>query len=139
MTATGDWRPPFQQRYTRTSPFGRRYHPIYKQWRLHTGQDLASLPGAGPVVAASSGTVISARETRVRQHRHPPHSGGIHPLRPPGQHRPKIRPGATVTIGQKLGVEGSTGASTGLHLHFQVEINGHRSTRCRSWPNAARR
>ena len=37
---------------------------------------------------------------------------------------PEIQPGATVTIGQKLGVEGSTGTSTGLHLHFQVEING---------------
>ncbi len=37
---------------------------------------------------------------------------------------PQIRPGATVTIGQQLGIEGSTGASTGLHLHFQVEING---------------
>ena len=89
VTATGDWRPPFQQRYTLTSPFGRRYHPIYKQWRLHTGQDLASLPGAGPVVAASSGTVISARtEPVVRQHRHPPpQRRHPHPLRASGQHR----------------------------------------------------
>src|SRR5215210_8335019 len=60
-TATGDWRPPFQQRYIRTSPFGRRYHPIYKEWRLHTGQDLASVPGGGVVVAAAAGTVASAR------------------------------------------------------------------------------
>jgi Transglycosylase SLT domain/Peptidase family M23 len=36
----------------------------------------------------------------------------------------RIRPGATVSIGQELGAEGSTGTSTGLHLHFQVEING---------------
>jgi hypothetical protein len=37
----------------------------------------------------------------------------------------KMRPGAVVAIGQRLGVEGSTGeATTGLHLHFQVEING---------------
>jgi cell wall-associated NlpC family hydrolase len=126
VAATAGWRPPFQQRYTLTSPFGLRYHPIYKQWRLHTGQDLASLPGAGPVVAASSGTVISARNE--------PAYGNIVTLRHSGNVRtryahlgsidPIIRPGAMVAVGQKLGVEGSTGASTGLHLHFQVEING---------------
>src|SRR5215218_4772818 len=65
VAAAGEWRPPFQQRYTPTSPFGRRYHPIFNQWRLHTGQDLASLRGAAPVVAASSGTVISARNGPV--------------------------------------------------------------------------
>src|SRR5688500_12347568 len=65
LTATGDWRPPFQQPYTRPSPSGRRYHPVFKQWRLHTGQDLASLAAAGPVVAASSGTVVSARNDRA--------------------------------------------------------------------------
>ena len=126
VTATGGWRPPFQQRYTLTSPFGRRYHPVFKQWRLHTGQDLTSLPGAGPVVAASAGTVISARAEPIY--------GNIVTLRHSGGIRTryghlasidaKIRSGATVTIGQKLGVEGSTGTSTGLHLHFQVEING---------------
>jgi hypothetical protein len=126
LTATGEWRPPFQQRYTRTSPFGRRYHPIFKQWRLHTGQDLASIPGAGPVVAASSGTVVSVGNHRAY--------GNIVTLRHSGRIRsryahlasidPKIQPGATVTIGQQLAVEGSTRASTGLHLHFQVEING---------------
>jgi hypothetical protein len=126
VTATGEWRPPFQQRYTRTSPFGRRYHPIFKQWRHHTGQDLTSLPGAGPVLAASSGTVISARAEPVY--------GNIVTLRHGGGIRtryghlasidPKIQSGATVTIGQQLGVEGSSGTSTGLHLHFQVEING---------------
>jgi hypothetical protein len=126
LTATGEWRPPFQQRYTLTSPFGRRYHPIYKKWRLHTGHDLVSLPGAGPVVAASSGTVISARTEPVY--------GNIVTLRHSGGIRtryahlasidPMIQSGATVAIGQKLGVEGSTGASTGLHLHFQIEING---------------
>ena len=89
VAATGEWRPPFQQRYTLTSPFGRRYHPIYKQWRLHTGQDLASLPGAGPVVAASSGTVISARtEPAYGNIVTLRHSGGIRTrYGAPGQHR----------------------------------------------------
>jgi hypothetical protein len=44
VASTGGWRPPFQQRYTRTSPFGRRFHPIYKEWRLHTGQTWPLFP-----------------------------------------------------------------------------------------------
>ena len=126
-TVGGDWRPPFQQRYTRTSPFGRRFHPIYKEWRLHTGQDLTSLPTAGSVVAAAAGTVASvgtggAYGNMVTLR----HAGGITTRY---AHLAtidrKMRPGAVVAIGQRLGVEGSTGeATTGLHLHFQVEING---------------
>jgi hypothetical protein len=125
-SAGGDWRPPFQQRYILTSPFGRRFHPIYKEWRLHTGQDLASLPGGGPVVAAAAGTVdrvgtggaygnsVTLRHPRGITTRYG-HLASIDK---------RIRPGAVVRIGQRLGVEGSTGASTGLHLHFQVQING---------------
>src|SRR5215211_7608523 len=126
-TVGGNWRPPFQQRYTRTSPFGRRFHPIYKEWRLHTGQDLASLPTAGPVVAAAAGTVASvgtggAYGNMVTLR----HAGGITTRYAHlASIDRKIRPGAVVAIGQRLGVEGSTGeATTGLHLHFQVEIDG---------------
>ena len=80
-----------------------------------------------------------ASDRRLRQHRHPPPRGRRrHPLRAPGQHRPQDPTREPrVSIGQRLGVEGSTGTSTGFHLHFQVEINGRRSTRCRSWPTAA--
>ena len=118
--------PPTTQRYTRTSRFGRRFHPIYREWRLHTGQDLAAVPGAGPVVAAAAGTVLSVGSRGAY--------GNMVALRHPGRITTryghlasidrKIRPGAVVAIGQRLGVEGSTGVSTGLHLHFQVEING---------------
>jgi Peptidase family M23/Transglycosylase SLT domain len=124
--ASGGWRPPFQQRYTLTSPFGRRFHPIYKEWRLHTGQDLASLPNAGPVVAAADGTVVSigtggAYGNMVTLR----HAGGITTRYGHlASIDRRIQPGALISIGQRLGVEGSTGASTGLHLHFQVEING---------------
>jgi cell wall-associated NlpC family hydrolase len=123
--ATGEWRPPFQQRYALTSAFGRRFHPIYKEWRLHTGQDLSSLPGAGPVVAAAAGIVISANWDRDY--------GNIVSLRHSNRvitrygHLASIDrdiiPGARIGIGQRVGIEGSTGTSTGLHLHFQVEVN----------------
>ena len=58
--ASGSWRPPFQQGYLLTSGFGMRFDPISHQWKLHTGQDLASQPGPGPVVAAAGGKVVSA-------------------------------------------------------------------------------
>jgi hypothetical protein len=41
------------------------FHPIYKEWRFHSGQDVASLPSAGPVVAAAEGTVISAHREPI--------------------------------------------------------------------------
>lgn len=61
MPGTGAWRPPFQQAYTVSARgFGEQFHPIYRQWRTHTGQDMVSQPGPGPVVAASAGTVVQA-------------------------------------------------------------------------------
>ena len=123
--ATGEWRPPFQQRYALTSAFGRRFHPIYKEWRLHTGQDLSSLPGAGPVVAAAAGIVISADWDRdygnIVSLRHG--DGVVTRYGHLASIDRDIVPGARVGIGQRIGIEGSTGTSTGLHLHFQVEVN----------------
>jgi Peptidase family M23/Transglycosylase SLT domain/NlpC/P60 family len=124
MPASGSWRPPFQQGYVRTSGFGMRFDPISHQWKLHTGQDLASQPGPGPVVAAAGGEVVSAGAMAgygnavVLQH-----SGGIRTLY---GHLASIDPktllGAAVATGQVLGVEGSSGASTGNHLHFEVIV-----------------
>ena len=116
-TASGPWRPPFQQGYVLTSGFGRRFHPIQHKWKLHTGQDLVSQPGPGPVVAAAGGKVVSAGTMAgygnavVLEH-----AGGVRTLY--GHLAgidPKIAPGATMVTGQVLGVEGSTGASTGNH------------------------
>ena len=48
LPATGQWRPPFQQAYTVSARgFGSQFHPIYQEWRAHTGQDMSSLPGPG--------------------------------------------------------------------------------------------
>jgi cell wall-associated NlpC family hydrolase len=122
--ASGSWRPPFQQAYVLTSGFGMRFDPINHQWKLHAGQDLASQPGPGPVVAAASGKVLSAGTIAgygnavVLQH-----SGGVRTLYGHlASIDPKMAPGSAVAIGQVLGVEGSTGASTGNHLHFEVIV-----------------
>jgi Peptidase family M23/Transglycosylase SLT domain/NlpC/P60 family len=124
MPASGSWRPPFQQGYALTSGFGMRFDPVNHQWKLHTGQDLVSQPSPGPVVAAASGKVVSAGalagygNTVVLQH-----SGGVRTLYGHlASIDAKIAPGRAVATGQVLGAEGSTGASTGNHLHFEVIV-----------------
>src|SRR5215218_2925806 len=93
VTATGDWRPPFQQRYIRTSPLGRRYHPIYRECRQHTGQDLASIPVASVRRESDYGNVITLR-----------HRGGITTRYAHlASIDRSIRPGPVI-IGQKLGM-----------------------------------
>jgi len=124
--ADGVWRPPFQQAYVRTSTFGMRFHPIRHVWKLHSGVDLAALPGPGPVVAVNAGTVTAAGVRGSYGNAvDVDHGGGItsryaHLARI----HPAIRPGAVVTTGQVLGLEGSTGASTGNHLHLEILTNG---------------
>jgi hypothetical protein len=122
--ASGSWRPPFQQGYVLTSGFGMRFDPISHQWKLHTGQDLVSQPGPGPVVAAAGGKVVSAGTMSgygnavVLEH-----SGGVRTLYGHlASIDPKIVSGLVVATGQVLGVEGSTGASTGNHLLFEVIV-----------------
>jgi cell wall-associated NlpC family hydrolase len=127
LPPTGAWRPPFQQAYA-VSPrgFGLEFHPIYHQWRQHTGQDMSSLPDPGPVVAAARGTITSAGPAGgygnlvVLDHgagvsTYYAHLASI---------SPDITPGAPVWMGQQLGVEGTTGTSTGNHLHFEVRQDG---------------
>lgn len=106
-----------------TSPFGRRYHPILRQWRMHTGNDYAA--GAGtPVKAAESGVVTHAgwlggygNAVIVM------HGKGVSTLY---AHLSKVLVDdrANVERGQVIGLVGSTGLSTGPHLHFEVRIDG---------------
>jgi murein DD-endopeptidase MepM/ murein hydrolase activator NlpD len=130
MPGAGEWRPPFVQPYTVSARgIGWSYHPVFKRWNFHGGQDMSSLPGPGPIVAANTGRVIRAGwdTTGYGNTVDLQHAAGI-------QTRyahlalidPSIVPGATVAAGQQLGTEGTTGASTGNHLHFEVAVNGTR-------------
>ncbi len=125
IPATGSWRPPLQQAYTLTSGFGMRFHPIYHEWRQHTGEDLVSQPGPGPVVAAAAGKITGAGVVDGYGNAViVDHGGGVSTLYGHlASITAAITPGAPVWAGQQLGVEGSTGASTGDHLHFEVRLN----------------
>jgi len=64
VPVSGDWRPPFQQAYVKTSDYGNRFHPIDLEWRLHAGADLVSQPGPGPVVAVAAARASSGGASR---------------------------------------------------------------------------
>ncbi|MDQ2852851.1 MAG: peptidoglycan DD-metalloendopeptidase family protein [Actinomycetota bacterium] len=124
--ATGPWRVPTSQRYTITSGFGPRSSPGGIGSTDHEGNDIAMLPAPGSVLAAAAGMVKVAG----------PYGGlGNAVILDNGSevsttygHMAEldsaITVGATVTIGQRLGLEGSTGNSTGNHLHFGVAVKG---------------
>ncbi|USQ77796.1 peptidoglycan DD-metalloendopeptidase family protein [Ornithinimicrobium cryptoxanthini] len=125
LPATGQWRPPFESAYTQTSQFGNRFHPIHKEWRLHAGTDLVSQPPGGQVVAASGGTVSAVGWSGGGGNTVTiDHGGGVvtrylHLAAPS-----PLSTGQVVHTGQRVGIEGSTGDSTGSHLHFEVHQGG---------------
>lgn len=127
LPATGEWRPPYEQAYAVSARgFGMRTHPILGTSRMHNGQDMSSLPTSGPVVAASAGTITRASySSGLGNHVVIDHGAGITTVY---GHLASIAPGITtgapVWSGQQLGVEGSTGLSTGNHLHFEVHADG---------------
>lgn len=111
--------------YTRfSSPFGWRTHPIYGDIRFHAGVDL-SAPTGTPIVATRAGvvTVTSFEAGGAGYYVNINHLDGFVTRYMHMTHY-IVAPGQTVSAGQIIGYCGSTGASTGPHLHFGVYYNG---------------
>ena len=106
-----------------SSRYGWRVHPIYGTRKFHKGEDIPAPTGAA-IVAAASGTVTTAgwvsgygNYTVIN------HGGGV--MTAYGhQSAIYVSVGQTVSAGQTIGAVGSTGNSTGPHLHFEVYVNG---------------
>ena len=105
------------------SPFGRRFHPIFHEWRMHEGLDLHASCGT-PIRAAADGVVQSVSSDPSGGHRlliaHPRglvtqylHATGY-----------SVHRGQRVRRGQVVGRVGSTGWATACHLHFGVKVHG---------------
>jgi murein DD-endopeptidase MepM/ murein hydrolase activator NlpD len=106
-----------------TSGFGSRHHPLLRFTRLHAGIDFGAASGS-PIVAAADGVVVGTgwnggygRQVQVA------HGSGIVTTY---SHMSGFAaaPGTPVRQGQVIGYVGSTGISTGPHLHFEVRVNG---------------
>lgn len=104
----------------------RRYHPVLKKYRAHLGVDYAARPGT-PIMAAGSGRVVFAgynrgygKVTKIQ------HDDGYMTLYAHQRaFRQGIKRGSNVKKGQVIGYVGSTGLSTGPHLHFGLYKNGN--------------
>ena len=108
---------------TVSSPFGNRIHPTLGGVRMHRGIDIAAAAGT-PVWASGQGRVVSASwrggyglAVEID------HGEGRRSLYAHMQ-RIVVKAGDEVAAGDTIGAVGSTGRSTGPHLHFEVRVNG---------------
>lgn len=106
-----------------SSPFGYRIHPVYGGWRMHNGVDLTN-KSRTPIYASRSGLIIdSGYDPSSGYHVTIDHLDGyqttyLHLCEPS-----ELKEGTVVTIGDQIGKMGTTGTSTGTHLHFGVSKN----------------
>ena len=110
--------------YTRiSSPYGYRNHPIYKTKKFHSGVDMAA-PGGTNILAAADGVVkMAGWNGGYGNCVVVDHGGGVSTLYGHAQ-RLLVSKGQKVKKGQVIALVGTTGASTGNHLHFEVLLNG---------------
>lgn len=110
------------------SGFGMRLHPIFHVWRMHSGIDIGAGCGS-PIRAAAGGTVIGRSFDSASGNRLTIDHGMVagHRLVTVYLHARsyQVGVGQRVTRGQRVGSVGSTGWSTGCHLHFGVKLDGH--------------
>ncbi|HEY0854081.1 MAG TPA: M23 family metallopeptidase [Devosia sp.] len=108
-----------------SSRYGYRVHPIFKTRRLHAGVDLAA-PRNTPIYASGDGVIeLAGWKSGYGRYVEVKHVNGFET----GYgHMNKIaegiKPGVRVRQGQVIGYVGSTGNSTGNHLHFEIRVNG---------------
>lgn len=109
-----------------SSGFGMRYHPIYHDWIMHNGTDIAGQGCGATIFAAHAGTVTYAGPNGTLgnyiqiEHGDGTSSGYGH-IMPGGIH---VSIGQSVDPGQPIAQVGTTGASTGCHLHFMIRVGG---------------
>lgn len=117
---------PVKGKYKITSPFGWRTHPITGKRKLHAGVDLVSGRANTAIIAPEDGLVLEARRStapgggygyfvKMRGM-----TGATHLFAHLVEGSIEVKKGQRIIQGQKLGIMGSTGASTGIHLHWEV-------------------
>lgn len=107
---------------TITSPFGYREHPVYGEEKFHAGVDIAAKEGT-PIYSCFDGIVYKAEFDQWNgNYLKIKHEGGIMTVYCHCSEL-KVKPGDNVKAGDIIAYIGSTGVSTGPHLHFELRIN----------------
>ena len=108
------------------SGFGMRRHPVLGYYKMHTGVDWAA-PIGTPIVAAGNGVIIKAQWDQGYGRRvEVQHANGyITTYNHLSGFARRVAEGTRVKQGQVIGFLGSSGLSTGPHLHYEVMVNGH--------------
>lgn len=118
--------------YRVTSPYGYRIHPIFGTRKLHTGIDIGrnldpaqSIDGAAIVATGDGEVVYAGYRSGYGNTVMVDHGNGVVTLYAHQQSGGiRVSNGQSVSKGQRIGTVGSTGYSTGPHLHFEVRVNG---------------
>lgn len=131
------WPTPGYTGINASNGFGMRLHPIYHYWRMHNGIDI-NAPFDAKIVAVADGKVIIANTisgynpvtgnnyggTNYGNYIIVDHGGGISSTYAHCKLL-KVKVGDVVKAGQWIAITGSTGLSTGAHLHFEIRENGN--------------
>jgi len=102
--------------------FGQNIHPITGLWHIHRGIDIATYRSGDPIVSTADGQVVTVEYAAdygnyaIVRHKHGYYTRYAHML------RPNVQVGQRVQQGEIIGFIGSTGISTGPHLHYEVHI-----------------
>ena len=132
QTYSGDFAWPCPGYYYISSPYGYRTHPISGSYKFHKGVDIAGSGIKGkPIVAAADGIVSLATYNTggygnyVMVNHGTGSDGKQYVTLYAHMTRYIVSPGQYVKKGQTIGYVGTTGASTGYHLHFEIRVNGN--------------
>jgi murein DD-endopeptidase MepM/ murein hydrolase activator NlpD len=118
--------PPVKGKYSITSEFGWRVHPMTGKRRLHNGVDIVTGRKDTSIVAPEAGLVLEARKSTAPGGgygyfvKYRGVSGATHLMAHMVEGSLTVKKGDRVKQGQKLGMMGTTGSSTGIHLHWEV-------------------
>ena len=130
--ASGGWYWPVPGYYSITSYFGGRY--LNGKWDSHTGTDIG-VPQGVEIHAAQSGVVtLSQYNASYGNYCIISHGNGYATLYAHQCQVPPVTEGQTVSKGQVIGYVGTTGRSTGNHLHYELRVNGVRGDVLKLYP-----
>lgn len=134
---SGNWYWPLPGRYKLSSLFGGRIDPINGKRDNHTGTDIPA-PSGTPIYAAQDGIVTTVntnhRASSYGYYCIISHGGGYATLYAHQCQVPAVKEGQTVKKGDVIGYVGTTGRSTGNHLHFELRVNGVRNDVLKLYP-----